>query len=152
MDDRLLDCDYESVEKDTSSTDILQKIHCTSKNVCNCRRRVIRKIRYQVPSLRERQKEGDEYLERIQAWVHVSRKSDEIISKLFHILKGSRIPVIWAFGRPIRSIAHIRRQYLFKLAELLNFQYIHLDEQIPIWSLIGHEHNPRMGFIFDTGY
>lgn len=56
---------------------------------------------------------------------------------VFNEFLAKKIPIIWIYGRPQKSVAAVRRNYCLSLAETHGFTYIALDEEIAILAAKG---------------
>lgn len=48
-----------------------------------------------------------------------------------------KVPIIWVYGQPIRSLEEVRRNYCFSLAKTHGFTYLSLDDEIALLAAKG---------------
>lgn len=49
----------------------------------------------------------------------------------------AKAPIVWIYGRPVKSVEETRRKYCLNLAETHGFAYISLDEEVALLSAAG---------------
>ncbi|ODN06667.1 hypothetical protein Ocin01_00016 [Orchesella cincta] len=65
------------------------------------------------------------------------KKLMEEMQKVFVEFLARKVPIIWIYGRPIKSVAEIRRRHCIQLAESHKFTYISLDEEVALLAAKG---------------